>query len=162
MNGIYIRNIIFGIVDSLVSTVGFLAGVSAGGAPKQIIILTGVVYTFVEAFSMAAGSFLSEQYAEEYEAHKELKGKKSFMGGLAMFGSYVLVSFIPIFPYVIFAPASAVWVSIGLSMSALFVSGAAVAKISKITPLKHGFKMVLLGGGAIVIGIIVGKFINIG
>ncbi|MDO8522842.1 MAG: VIT1/CCC1 transporter family protein [bacterium] len=162
MIAIYIRNIIFGITDSLTSTVGFLAGVSVGGASREIIILTGLVYTFVEAFSMAAGSFLSEEFAEDYEAQKDLSNRKPLLGGLAMFVSYVLVSFIPILPYVFFEGATAIWISIILSMSALFIAGASVAKLSKIKPLKHGLKMVLLGGSATIIGIIVGKIINIG
>ncbi len=68
---LYLRNIIFGISDSLVSTVGLLAGIDAAGTPRQAILLTGIVYAFVEAFSMAVGSFLSEQSAEEYEVKGE-------------------------------------------------------------------------------------------
>lgn len=160
MYGIYIRNIIFGITDSLVSTVGFLAGISAGGVSREVIILTGLVYTFVEAFSMAAGSFLSEGYAQDYEANNELSYKRPLFASMIMFISYILVSIVPIIPYFFLAPPSALWISVVLSMSALFIAGSAVAKISKINPMKHGLKMIFLGGIAIFIGIIVGKIIK--
>ncbi|MDO8523211.1 MAG: VIT1/CCC1 transporter family protein [bacterium] len=162
MKEMYIRNIIFGVTDSLVSTVGFLAGISASGVTKEIIILTGLVYTFVEAFSMAAGSFLSEDYAEAYKDVNKISNNKPFFAAIAMFVSYVLVSIIPIIPYFFFVPKSALWISIAFSLSALFIAGASVAKISKIKPVKHALKMVFLGGIAIIIGVIVGKIIKIG
>jgi VIT1/CCC1 family predicted Fe2+/Mn2+ transporter len=50
---IYLRNFIFGVEDSLVSTVGLLSGVAVAGVASRTILLTGVVLIFVEAFSMA-------------------------------------------------------------------------------------------------------------
>ena len=156
MKEVYVRNIIFGVTDSLVSTVGFLAGISASGVSREIIILTGLVYTFVEAFSMAAGSFLSEDYAQDFEASKELSNKQPFLASIIMFISYILVSIIPVIPYFFLAPKSALWISIALSMTALFIAGASVAKISKIKPIRHALKMIFLGGIAILIGVSVG------
>jgi hypothetical protein len=40
---LYVRNIVFGISDSLVSTVGLLSGIDVSGTSRQIIILTGIV-----------------------------------------------------------------------------------------------------------------------
>lgn len=56
---LYVRNITFGIADSLVSTVGLLSGIDIIGASHATVISTGLIYAFVEAFSMAVGSFLS-------------------------------------------------------------------------------------------------------
>ena len=66
-SSLYIRNIVFGVEDSLVSTVGLLSGIALGDIPRSTILFTGLVYIFVEAFSMAVGSFLSEESVEEYE-----------------------------------------------------------------------------------------------
>ncbi len=162
MDGIYIRNIIFGIIDSLVSTVGLLAGVSIGGAPRATIILTGVVYAFVEAFSMAVGSFLSEQSTEEYEKKSELPERTALVGSFVMFLTFVFAAFIPIAPYYFIDNAmSAFWISISLSVVILFIVGAIVAKISHTNPWKHGIKMVILVTAAIAIGVLVGRFINV-
>ena len=65
----YFRNFIFGVEDSLVSTVGLLSGIAIADVPGHTIFLTGVVLIFVEAFSMAAGTFLSEYSAEEDSNH---------------------------------------------------------------------------------------------
>lgn len=159
---LYIRNIIFGIADSLVSTVGLLSGIGASGTSRQIIILTGVVYAFVEAFSMAVGSFLSEQSAEEYETKGEVNDGKPFVGGTVMFASFILASFIPIVPYIFFELSIAPWLSIVFSIVALFLVGFLSAGVAKVNVLRHGLKMALLGGAAIIIGVIVGKLIKIG
>lgn len=159
---LYLRNVIFGISDSLVSTVGLLAGIDVGGTSRQVILLTGIVYAFVEAFSMAVGSFLSEQSAEEYEAKGETASAGPFTAGVVMFLSFILASFIPIVPYLIFGLTAALWYSIGFSLVALFIVGLISARIVKVNMTSHALKMMLLGGAAIVIGVIVGKFIKAG
>jgi VIT1/CCC1 family predicted Fe2+/Mn2+ transporter len=158
---LYIRNIIFGVSDSLVSTVGLLSGIDASGTSRNIIILTGITYAFVEAFSMAVGSFLSEQSVEEDCTGGEIKASGPFIAGLIMFLSFIAASFIPIIPYIFFRLTIALWISIGFSILALFVVGMISAKKTRVNILKHGLKMVFLGGMAIVIGIIVGKFLKI-
>jgi len=159
---LFLRNVIFGIADSLVSTVGLLAGIDVAGSSRQIIILTGIVYAFVEAFSMAVGSFLSEQSAEEYEAKGEVSAKGPINASIVMFVSFVVASFIPIVPYLMFGLTEALWFSIGFSLVILFVVGMISAKIVRVKIVSHGVKMVLLGGAAIVIGVVVGKFVKAG
>jgi VIT1/CCC1 family predicted Fe2+/Mn2+ transporter len=157
---LYIRNIIFGVADSLVSTVGLLSGIDVSGTSSHVIVLTGVVYAFVEAFSMAVGTFLSEQSAEEYESKGEVSGGKPFTAGIVMFVSFILASFIPMIPYLFFGLTEALWLSIIFSIAALFVVGLVSARIVKVNVWKHSVKMVLLGGAAIIIGVVVGRFIR--
>jgi VIT1/CCC1 family predicted Fe2+/Mn2+ transporter len=159
---LYLRNIIFGVADSLVSTVGLLAGIDVAGTGRSGILLTGIVYAFVEAFSMAVGSFLSEQSAEEYEVKGEVSDGGPIVASVVMFLSFVLASFIPIVPYLIFNLPMALWASIGFSIIALGIVGVISAKIVKVKVLSHAVKMMILGGAAIVIGVIVGKFIKTG
>jgi VIT1/CCC1 family predicted Fe2+/Mn2+ transporter len=159
---LYLRNVVFGISDSLVSTVGLLAGIDAAGTARQTILLTGIVYAFVEAFSMAVGSFLSEESAEEYEVKGESSEAGPFTAGLVMFFSFILASFIPIVPYLLFGLTAALWYSIGFSLLALLIVGMISAKIVKVNMMSHAVKMMLLGGAAIVIGVLVGKFVKAG
>jgi VIT1/CCC1 family predicted Fe2+/Mn2+ transporter len=157
---LYLRNIIFGVSDSLVSTVGLLAGIDVSGTTKQVILLTGIVYAFVEAFSMAVGSFLSEQSAEEYEAKGEVVNNKAIVSGIIMFISFVFASFIPILPYMFFGLSVALWVSMALSIAALFILGLVSARIVRVRMLGHAAKMAILGGSAIIIGVIVGRLVR--
>lgn len=153
---LYLRSIIFGITDSLVSTVGLLAGISVAGAPHRTIALTGIVYAFVEAFSMAVGNFLSEESAEEYAAKAPVSNGLPLLAGTVMFVSFALASFIPIVPYLFLGDPYALYTSIALSIAALFGTGLLSARIAKLPLFVRGVRMALLGGAAIGIGIIVG------
>jgi VIT1/CCC1 family predicted Fe2+/Mn2+ transporter len=157
---LYLRNVIFGISDSLVSTVGLLSGIDVSGTSRQVVILTGVVYAFVEAFSMAVGSFLSEESTEEYDAKGEVSDRKPLAGSSVMFISFILASFIPIVPYLFIGMEMALWVSILLSVLALFIVGIVSARLGRVPTLKHASLTALLGGSAIVIGIVVGKVVK--
>lgn len=65
------REIVFGLEDSLVSTLGAVAGVAVGSGERYIIVLSGLVIVAVEAISMSAGSYLSSQSAEEVSRERQ-------------------------------------------------------------------------------------------
>jgi len=157
---IYLRNFIFGVEDSLVSTVGLLSGVAIAGAPSKTILLTGTVLIFVEAFSMAAGSFLSEHSVDAYLKQGEAEFRLPIIGGLIMFFSYFVSGFIPLGPYLILDPDTAIIWSVGLSLAALFILGIIGAKLSSTKILYSGIRMAVIGGIAIGLGVVVGKLIG--
>lgn len=160
-SALYLRTIVFGINDSLVSTVGFLAGISVAGVPRATIVLTGVVYALVEAFSMAMGDFLSEESAEEYMSKSDVNDRPSVIAAVLMFVSCVLASLIPLLPYIVFASGAALIVSICLSVLSLFVVGMVSARFSRLPVLWRGVRMALLGGATIVMGVAIGSFMPI-
>ena len=160
-SSLYMRNIIFGVEDSLVSTVGLLSGIAAVAVPHKIILMTGLILIFVEAVSMAVGSFLSEESAQEYEHGKSANVRASLLGALAMFVSYIIAGFVPLFPYIVSSGQAAFWWSIGLSLVFLGLVGFAQARISGLHPLSRALRMLLLGGFAIGIGVVVGKLFGI-
>lgn len=156
----YLKSFIFGVEDSLASTVGLLSGIAVAGVVQKTILLTGIILIFVEAFSMAIGDFLSEYSAESYVRQAEVSSRRSFTSALIMFFSYFTAGFIPLFPYVIMVPERAIWLSIGLSLFTLFFLGIIGAKISNINMLKNSLRMFLIGGAAIFIGIVIGIFLS--
>lgn len=158
----YLRTVVFGITDSLVSTVGLLAGIDVAGAPHRTLALTGIVYAFVEAFSMAVGNYLSEESAEEYATKGVILTHLAFTDGVMMFVVFVLAAFIPIIPYLIFSTWFALLGSIALSILALFVVGVISGKMAKLPLLSRGFRMAVLGGAAIVVGVLVGSLFPVG
>lgn len=160
-SSLYIRNIIFGIEDSLAATVGLLSGIAAEHVPYQTILLTGFVYIFVEAFSMGIGSFLSEESAQEYEGKRTVTSMRSALGGLVMFISCVLAGLVPILPYLVLPFAYAMPGSIVLSLLVLSLLGFAQARFSNRAAWPRILRMVLLGGTAILVGILVGKIFGV-
>lgn len=160
-SALYLRTIIFGIIDSLVSTVGLLAGIDVAGAPHATLALTGIVYAFVEAFSMAVGNFLSEESVEEYESKSDVGVGPSAAAAVIMFVTFVLASFIPLAPYLIFSTWVALAVSIIVSILALFIVGMLSARLARLPLLWRGARMALLGGAAIAIGVIIGSLVPV-
>ncbi|KKT81303.1 MAG: hypothetical protein UW79_C0022G0018 [Candidatus Yanofskybacteria bacterium GW2011_GWA2_44_9] len=156
----YFRNFIFGVEDGLVSTVGLLSGIAIADVPSGTILLTGIVLVFVEAFSMAAGSFLSEYSAEGYAEKVEEPTKRDFVAGTVMFFSYFISGFIPLSPYMIMSTNDALGLSVVLSVATLFILGVVGAKMSGTGIMRNGFRMAFVGGIAITVGMIAGKFIS--
>ena len=156
----HLRNFVFGVEDSLVSTVGLLSGISIAGMEIKTIFVTGIVLIFVEAFSMAVGSFLSEYSAEGYLRQAEAPLGRPVLNGAIMFVSYFISGFIPLFPYILLQQNAAFRLSIALSLAALFILGIIGAEFSRLNWIKSGLRMMLVGGAAIVVGILVGKVAN--
>lgn len=153
---LYLRSTIFGIIDSLVSTVGLLAGIGIAGVPRNVVILTGIVYAFVEGFSMAVGDFLSEKSAEEYDRKTAVKDESPLFAGAIMFFAFVLAAFIPIVPYLLWAGVTALIASVVLSLATLLVVGAVSGSLARLPLVPRALRMALLGGAAIAIGLVVG------
>jgi VIT1/CCC1 family predicted Fe2+/Mn2+ transporter len=152
---LYIRNFIFGAEDSLVSTVGMLAGISSAGIGSKEIAISGVVLISVEAFSMAVGSFLSERETEESLTTYDIKRSRSLSAAVVMLFSYVLCGLVPLLPYLL-GLKDAFAYSIIATLIALFALGYFSAEMLKTKMLKSALRMLIIGGAAVALGIFVG------
>ncbi|XOA42844.1 MAG: VIT1/CCC1 transporter family protein [Candidatus Nealsonbacteria bacterium] len=65
-----IREIVFGVEDGMLSTLGALTGIAAGSNNHFFIILSGFVIVIVEAISMGIGSYLSTKSVKEVNERK--------------------------------------------------------------------------------------------
>ncbi len=155
-----LRNLVFGVEDSLVSTVGLLSGVAIAGVARETIFLTGVVLIFVEAFSMAAGTFLSEASEEDYLRVKTLSGRSSFSDGIVMFISYFISGFIPLLPYLLLETSNAFPISVALSLLALFCLGLWGGHVTRAHIWRTALRMFLVGGLAILVGVTAGWLVG--
>ena len=160
-SSLYVRNIIFGVEDSLVSTVGLLAGIATSSTPVHTILVTGVIYIFVEGYSMAAGSYLSEHSAQEYETGERVKSNEPLLGALVMFASFIIAGIVPLAPYLLFSAGMALAVSVIASLIFLGILGYVHGKISKVARIPNIIRMIVVGGIAIVLGIVIGKLFGV-
>lgn len=151
----YLQSAMFGFNDALVSTTGVIVGVSTGTDDKQIVILAGVVTIMVEALSMGAGQYNSSKSAHELE--KTEATKVSIISGCIMFGSYFLAGLVPLLPILFFPIEYSREVAILASLVGLFVLGYFKGKIVKVSPIKSAVEIMIIGGLATVIGIVVGN-----
>jgi VIT1/CCC1 family predicted Fe2+/Mn2+ transporter len=161
LSSLYVRNIIFGVEDSLVSTVGLLAGIAIGDITAAKIFMIGIVYLFVEGFSMAAGSYLSEHSAQEYETGKRTKSNEPLYGAIVMFLAFLIAGFIPLLPYLFLSLSAGIIASIIFSLIFLAILGFTQAKFSKVTVWPSIIRMVVIGGIAIILGVVIGKVLGV-
>lgn len=156
----YLRSIIFGFQDSLVSTTGVIAGVSAGTSNKELVLLAGLVTITVESLSMGAGQYMSEKSVHQMDK----TGKHTdnlYIGGMLMALSYFLGGLVPLLPIIMFKLPISATISVVSALVGLFILGYLKAKIVKVNPIKSAIEILLLGGAATAIGLIVGKLFKI-
>lgn len=65
-----IREVIFGLEDGMISTLGVLIGVAVGTNNHFVIVLSGFVVIMVESISMGVGSYLSNKAVREVGGNK--------------------------------------------------------------------------------------------
>lgn len=161
LNEDYFRSTMFGLQDGLVSTTGVVAGISVGVSDRAIIILASFVAISVEASSMAAGQYSSEKAVHEMDKTGKRHRDSLIMGAILMFFSYLVAGLIPIVPFLIFPPDSARGISILAALIGLFALGYFKGKIVEDKALRSAAEMLLIGGLATAIGLIVGNFLKV-
>lgn len=165
----HVREIVFGVEDSLVSTLGTITGIAAGTGDTFVILLSASVLIIVEATSMAAGSYLSAKAADEVELELERERGNRYTnppyhpvrGACVMWGSYFFAGFIPTIPYVLLGPSQAAVPSVVLTTIALFVLGVWVAKHSHRSVWRGGLEMVIVSLAAAALGYGVGRLVSL-
>ncbi len=73
-----IREVVFGMQDGLISTVGFVAGLHGATADNTLVLLGGFVELVTGAFSMAAGGYLSTKAEREVLEREVLEERRRF------------------------------------------------------------------------------------
>ena len=146
----YLRNLLFGAEDSLVSTVGVLFGLaSSPDYNSRLLILAGITLISVEALSMGVGSYLSET-----EVHETKDGKKHIdspvLDGIIMLISYSFFGIITLAPYLLLPIATAKYFSVGITLGFLFIVGYLPTE-----NIKSGVRMLVTAGLAICVGFLV-------
>jgi len=210
-----IKEVVFGLEDGMVSTLGAITGIAVGTHNHATVILSGLVIIAVESISMGVGVFLSDSSAKDLDNRKikeeefeitnypdkekaelkifyqqdgwpeQLAGQMSVVAsqnrklllkemmtrelkifstppqslkkGLVMFAAYVLGGLIPLLPYFFIALPKAIYLSIGCALLGLFVLGAAIGKISLNFWLASALKMLILGGVALSVGLLMSQ-----
>jgi len=111
-----VRNFVYGIEDSLLSTTGVVVGLEWAGLARRDIVVTGIILVLVEALSMSFGSFVSE---DAFVEHASVSApKKVVVYAAVMFLSYALAGMIPLAPFMLGAREAWRW-SAALAVLAL-------------------------------------------
>ena len=159
-----IREIVFGLEDSLVSTLGALTGIAIGSQNTFVVILSGLVLLAAEGMSMAAGSYLSSRSAFETEQvlhHKDAKKpshtSRPVRAGVVMGVSYFVGGLVPLMPYFYLTIPQALLVSIPSTALVLFLVGVWASQYTKRSAIRSGFEMVIVSLSAALVGYLIAR-----
>lgn len=166
-----IREVVFGLEDGMVSTMGVITGIASGTQDRFTIILAGLVIVSVESLAMAAGTYLSNKTEEEYFAntaklslHQRLHRQAMTAAksdALYMGIAYVVGGSIPLLPYFFMPLNLGVPLSIVTTVMGLAVVGWGKAKITGTKPFKSALEMIIVSLTAAAVGYGIGKAVSI-
>jgi VIT1/CCC1 family predicted Fe2+/Mn2+ transporter len=145
----YIRELIYGANDGIITTFAVVAGVSGGGLPLRVVLIIGVANLAADGLSMGVGNYLA---IRSHESVLEAQGEPEqeafpFRHAVATFLAFVGAGAVPLLPYTV--PGLTVdrfSISLLLTWLALFGVGASRSLISNVRWWRGGVEMLALGG----------------
>lgn len=162
----YIRDVVFGANDGVITSFAVVAGVTGGALSTRAILIIGIANLLADGLSMGVGNYLSIRSHESALAAQNRPEEETFPArhGLATFAAFVLAGAVPLLPYgVPAADGGRFSLSVLFTLIALFGIGASRALVTVDRWWTSGLEMLLLGvlvaaaafgAGAFVAGII--------
>jgi vacuolar iron transporter family protein len=154
----YVRELIYGANDGIITTFAVVGGVAGGGLSLQVVLIIGAANLFADGLSMAVGNYLSIRSHESVLETQDLPEEEAspFRHAAATFLAFVVAGAVPLMPYMIpVVPLDRFMSSAALTFLALFCVGASRALIANVRWWKAGVEM--LGLGAVVAALAYGS-----
>jgi len=144
----YIRDLIYGANDGIVTTFAVVAGVTGGTLAPIAVLVIGAANLVADGLSMGVGNYLGIRSEERVREARQLPEQEAFplRHGFATFAAFVIAGLVPLLPY-LFAGAGTnrfLW-SCVMSLTVLFVIGAARSKVGTGSWWVNGLEMLALG-----------------
>ena len=143
----YIRDVVYGASDGIITTFAVVTGVAGGGLPNLAVLVVGVANLAADGLSMGVGNLLAiraDERAREAADLPELEASP-WKHGLATAIAFVSAGAVPLLPYVVTdLEAEVVWSTV-LTLAALFVLGALRALVTVDRWWRSGIETLLLG-----------------
>ena len=111
----YIRDLVYGASDGIVTTFAVVSGVAGGALSPTAVLIVGAANLAADGLSMGVGNFLSIRAHERARAAENLPEEEAFPSkhGLATFAAFVIAGSVPLLPYLVRLDAGdAVWWSV--------------------------------------------------
>ena len=147
----YVRELIYGANDGIITTFAVVAGVAGGGLSLGVVLIIGAANLFADGLSMAVGNYLSIRAYESVLETQQLPEEETapLRHAVATFLAFVGAGSMPLIPYVLpELPAGRFASSVAVTLLSMFAVGASRALIANVRWWKAGFEM--LGLGAVV------------
>lgn len=170
-----VREILMGAQDNLTTVLAVMLGVSIGSGRADLVALAGLSAAVAEAVSMGGVLYNSTRAEEALETHLRSDGIDGtdvpaparrtlapVLSGFVTFAAAMLAGLIPLAPFVILPLPAAVYVSIAGSVTALFLLGSAIGRISGSAWWREGLRLLVVAGLAAIGAAAVGAALRVG
>jgi VIT1/CCC1 family predicted Fe2+/Mn2+ transporter len=141
----YVREIVYGSNDGIITTFAVVAGVAGGSLPVPVVLICGAANLVADGLSMAVGNYLSIRALEAQGLPEE--EASPVRHGLATFAAFVVAGALPLLPYILSGlPGDRFMWAVAVTLLALFAVGALRSLIATVRWWWGGLEMLLLGG----------------
>lgn len=155
--------IAFGLADGLIMCLGLIIGVAEVTPDTRLVIITGIIGGFANAFGNSIGFFMSQSaeralqiQTTEHGSTTRIHSKREiFTNSLFSFASTIAATLVLISPFTCFCMSHAAIITFIMGTTMAFILGSYVGKISHENPYKTGLKYALLA----VLGAIISHYI---
>ena len=144
----YIRDIVYGANDGVITTFAAVAGVEGGALPSAAVIVVGVANLIADGLSMGVGNYLSIRANESAREADNLPEEEAepIRHAIATFLAFVAAGTVPLLPYMAGWPPAAQSASATAgTLLTLFGVGAARGVITGKRWWRTGAQMLALG-----------------
>src|SRR5687767_11382930 len=127
----YIRDVVYGANDGLITTFAVVAGVVGGGLSPRTMLIIGAANLIADGLSMGVGNYLSIRSNEGALAAQNLPEEESRPArhGVATLLSFVAAGAVPLLPFALGLADTLTW-SVVLTFMMMFVIGALRALVT--------------------------------
>ena len=142
----YIRDIVYGANDGIITTFAVVAGGTGGDLSVRAVIVVGIANLIADGISMGVGNYLAIRSNESARAAVNLPEEEASPGrhGTMTFLAFGVAGALPLLPYLVGMPDFIL--SLVLTFAALFAVGAARAFVTNLRWHMAGIEMLGLGG----------------
>jgi vacuolar iron transporter family protein len=143
----YIRDMVYGANDGLITTFAVVAGVVGGGLSARAMLIIGAANLIADGLSMGVGNYLSIRSHESALAAQDRPEEEARPArhGLATLLSFVVAGAVPLVPFATGMTEQGFAVSIVLTFVTLFTVGALRSLVTIERWWRAGLEMLLLG-----------------
>jgi VIT1/CCC1 family predicted Fe2+/Mn2+ transporter len=144
----YIRDLIYGANDGIITTFAVVAGVTGGALSPRTVLIVGIANLFADGLSMGVGNYLSIRSHESARAAQDLPEEEAAPArhGIATLLAFVAAGALPLVPYALGVSADGRFiVAIALTFAGLFLVGSMRALVTVDRWWTAGLEMLLLG-----------------
>ncbi len=161
----YIRDIVYGANDGIITTFAVVAGVIGANLEPKIVLVIGMASLLADGFSMAASDFLASR---SHRAMVEVDGGNNdgedrfapaIGAGFTLF-AFIIAGILPLLPYLFPVNGRHFFTASMMTGAALFVTGVLRTLVTRRRPLLAGVEMVGIGGIAALLAFGVGRLVS--